>query len=63
VDIGHAAAAEQFTDLVAAGEQANVCRHPICHDPPLSRCCALLRPEFCLSQCNRARRRDLGVMP
>jgi hypothetical protein len=30
--VGHAAATEELTDLVAAGEQADVCRHPICHD-------------------------------
>ena len=35
VHVGHAAAAEQLADLVAAGEQTNICCHPFCHDPPL----------------------------
>jgi hypothetical protein len=42
VHVGHAAATEELADLVATGEQTDVCRHPFCHDRPLGwPCCAL----------------------
>ena len=53
VDIGHSAAPEQFADLVAAGEQTHVCRHPICHDRLIPRVC-----RVCPSKCNRRRSRE-----